>query len=229
KDQSEESKTELFGQISTLGKQKGEQQALLTESRLRQEQYEAQFAQLKEVEDQITSVITQAILKQFNEGLIPTNTPVKKGDIIGFQGHTGVATASHLHMGITYGATNPFGSGYFTGGALGQAVGSGSANQPLAGGVLTQGYHCSGGLGCYFIDLVSTSYGDQSGQLYWGEQINCIGYFIPAGWRSLRGEGAPVYAIKDGMVSKVTSDVCGGQYVIIDHGNGETSIYLHLK
>lgn len=153
RDQSEIKKSELFNQKANLSKQKSEQQVLLAESKSRQVEYETKFAKLKKVEDEITSVITQAILRLFNEGQIPTDTPVKKGDIVGFQGHTGVATASHLHMGINYGALDPFGSGYFTGGALGQPVGSGLANQPLAGGVLTQSYHCSGGL--VVISLIS--------------------------------------------------------------------------
>jgi len=31
------------------------------------------------------------------------------------------------------------------------------------------------------------------------------------------------------MVTAVRVDPCGGKYVIVDHGNGETTLYLHLR
>jgi|TARA_R100000329_G_scaffold148927_1_gene138531 murein DD-endopeptidase MepM/ murein hydrolase activator NlpD len=41
--------------------------------------------------------------------------------------------------------------------------------------------------------------------------------------------GTPVYAIDDGVVTKVNIDAISGLYIVIDHGSNLVSKYMHLK
>lgn len=230
----EESKKEIEAERETLAANKVEQDKLLAESRKKQQEYEATLTSLKAQEAAAGAYITRFIMERFNSGELPANIPVNRGDIIGFQGHTGYSYASHLHLVVMQNsvAVNPFASGYFSGGGLYQSVGTAGAHYPLDGGVLTQTGH-----GFYpmhqAIDLQSTSAGDQSGSYYYRDYtVTCNGLPlspIPPGYISLRGEGAPIRAIKSGMISAMYTDVCGGKYRIVDHGNGETSLYLHMR
>ena len=219
----EAERQELLEVRAELAQSRSEQAALLAESRTRINNYWGELSELKQQEDAITATITKLILSQHQSGALPANTPVKKGDIIGFQGYSGFTYGAHLHF-VLYGK-DPFALGYLTGGGLGQPVGSGTAHAPLDGGVLTQTFHSG-----YAIDLVSTTAGIQDASAtYDAPEICCYGMCRAAGVYSARGTGAPVRAIKDGKVSALYVDACGGKYVIVDHGNGETSLYLHLN
>jgi len=41
--------------------------------------------------------------------------------------------------------------------------------------------------------------------------------------------GTPVYAIDDGVITKVAIDSISGLYIVIDHGSNLVSKYMHLK
>lgn len=56
-----------------------------------------------------------------------------------------------------------------------------------------------------------------------GEKSNHNGVDIAA------EEGAPVVAAAKGVVSKVGYDDANGHYIIVEHGEGITTIYAHLK
>lgn len=223
-------KTELFAVRVELDGIKAQQQVLLAESKKLQAEYQSNIASLQKMTSDINAQVSKLILQLYQSGQIPVNTPVKAGDILGFQGHTGFAYGSHLHFEINGGYTNPFTSGYLTGGGLYQPVRSGTAHYPLDSGILTQGPHGFGGLnGGKAIDLRSTA-GIQ-GEYYWlnNKQVCCLGICVPQGYYSMNGEGAAVRAIKDGMVSRVNTDMCGGKYVLVKHSDNETSLYLHLR
>lgn len=223
----EAQRAELAESKKSLEEQKAQQQTLLAESQRRQAEYEANLDSLMAQQSSIDQQISQIIMELYNSGQIPANTPVNAGDIVGFQGHTGFSYGSHLHFERRVGGTrvNPFADGYLTGGALYQPVGSGSAHAPLDGGHLTQIFHA----GHLAIDVVSFTAGDQSGAWEWVDQICCFVGCRAAGLYPIRGEGAPVRATKAGMVTQVHVDACGGKYTIVDHGNGETTLYLHLR
>lgn len=222
-------KSELFDKRLALDTQKADQQILLAQSEQRQTEYESSLAQLQQVQDGVTAQITQLIFQLYQSGQIPVNTPVSAGDIIGLQGMTGLITGSHLHFEfrINGALTNP------NNGCLsvsqGSYLGAGECSIPLDGGYVTQFPHTYIPSLWNAVDAVSMTGGEQPGGYVWGEAISCLGYYIPEGWRSTRGQGAFVRAVKDGMVSAVQTDVCGGRYVIIDHGDGEASLYLHMQ
>lgn len=225
----ESQRAELAEDNKNLESQKSQQQVLMAESQRREQEYQNNLAELTATSNAITQQITALIIEMYNQGQLPANTPVTKGQVIGFQGHTGFSYGSHLHFELSqYGARlNPFPGGYLSGGSLYSAVGSGSLHAPLAGGILTQTYHG----GHLAIDLMSASYGHQAGGWYTigSGEICCFVGCVPAGSYPLRGEGAPVYAVESGMITEVQLDACGGKYTLIDHGNGLVTMYLHLR
>jgi len=219
----ESERADLAEERTNLESQKGQQQTLLAESQRREQEYQESLVQLKGVQNQIDAQVTDLIMKLWQEGQLGVGTPVAKGAIVGFQGHTGCSFGSHLHFSINWGAVNPF-SRYLTGGSLYQPVGSGTAQTPLDGAVLSQTFHMG-----MAIDMYSASSGSQSGDYYYASKgsISCSPSF--EGWLSLRGEGAPVRSILSGTVFTSKTDYYGGKYVVVDHGNGLTSLYLHLR
>ncbi len=224
----EEKKTSLNTEKDSLAKQQQEQAYLLDQSKKREESYKDALTQIEASQNQVTQQITAVIRQMYERGQIVVDREVSKGEIIGFQGYTGFTYGSHLHLEV-YNArgqrVNPFSAGYFTGGSLYTSVGSGTYNQPLDGGVLTQTFHSVHPA----IDLQSTSSGDQSGDQYYGHEIRCYGMTRRTGYYNRRGTGAPVRAITDGHVSRVYTDACGGKYVVLKHNDGGSSLYLHLQ
>ena len=224
----EDKKTALFNEKENLAAQKLEQSNLLAQSKEREASYEATLTRIEEAQNQVTQQISAIIRQMYERGQIAVDRPVKKGDIIGFQGYTGFTYGSHLHLEVynsAGGRVNPFAAGYFSGGSLYSPVGSLSYHHPLDGGVLTQTFHSVHPA----IDIQSTTHGDQSGGQYYGQEIRCLGMVRRPGYYNTRGTGAPVRAITSGYVSKQYVDVCGGKYVVLKHDDGGSSLYLHLQ
>jgi peptidoglycan hydrolase CwlO-like protein len=224
----EDEKKALAESKNDLAGQKSEREKLLAESKAKEAQLEAQLQELVKKSNEVTGKITSMIMTLYRTGQIPANTPVKAGDVIGFQGHTGFSYGSHLHFNLSGAGTGPLELGYFVVG--GGRVYDGNAKSPLGNGAyLTQGYHFG-----YSLDMVGT-YGWNYQKYYVApNSVCCTGSFaylgcVPEGWYNLNGEGTPVVAIKDGMVTAVRTDPCGGRYVIVDHGGGELTLYLHLR
>jgi peptidoglycan hydrolase CwlO-like protein len=219
----EASKTELFSEKTSLEKQRGEKSTLLAQSKQKAEDYNAQLKTLKKQEDKITATISNLIFSLYSKGQLPANTPVKKGDIVGFQGHTGLAFGSHLHFELRKNGSiiSPYSTGHFS-----YPNGSASSRFPIDNAIVTQYPHG----GNYAVDMVSgNDYLYQRWDKYYTKGVSCYGYRVPAGYYYLNGEGAPLRAIRDGKVTKVFTDACGGKAVIVDYGGGLTSMYLHLR
>jgi peptidoglycan hydrolase CwlO-like protein len=224
----EEEKTKLAESRNELAGQKVEREKLLAESKAKEAVLEAQLQDLIKKSNEVTSKITSMIMTLYRSGQIPANTPVNAGDILGFQGHSGFSYGSHLHFNLSGASNGPLELGYFT--VSGGRIYGGNAVAPLGNGsYLTQGYHFG-----YSLDMVGT-YGWNNDKYYVApNSVCCTGSFaylgcVPSGWYNLNGEGSPVYAIKSGKVTAVRTDPCGGRYVIVDHGGGEASLYLHLR
>ncbi len=238
----EEEKINLSETRADLANQKSERERLLAESKAKEVQLAAELQGLIKSSNEVTSVITTIIMNRFRTGLIPINKEVNPGDIIGFQGHSGFAYGSHLHFNLSGAGTGPLELGYFR--IVDGRVYDGNANSPLGNGAyLTYGYHFG-----YSLDMVGAeNWNNQKYTVQQGE-VCCPLYIIAPSERgrlcdpnvsnkccvrpgsfNLNGEGTPVRAVKGGFVTVVETDPCGGRYVVIDHGQGEASLYLHLR
>lgn len=179
--------------------------------------------------NEVAAQVQAIAMTLYRTGRIQANTPVTTSTILGYQGHTGFSYGSHLHLNISGISRGPFELGYFSN--SGGLLYDGAAKVPTGNGSrLTQGYHYG-----YSIDMVGT-YTAFNGQQYTvgpGE-VCCKGSLaymgcVTPGKYNLNGEGTAVYPIKPGRATKVLTDNCGGNYVLVDHGNGEVSMYLHLR
>lgn len=221
----EKTKTELYAETVSLTSQRGTKSNLLAISRQKEAEYNSNVNTLNRQEGKIASQISNIIFNLYKKGTLKTDTPVKKGAIVGYQGHTGYAYGSHLHFELRKNGSiiNPYTSGYFK-----KYSGSGSARFPMDNAVVSFPHWD----GSSAVDMHSANdylYG--STDYYVSKRISCYGLpAIPAGqYYTLKGEGAPLYALKDGNISRVFIDDCGGKAVIIDYGGGLTSMYLHLR
>jgi peptidoglycan hydrolase CwlO-like protein len=226
----ENKKADIFVEKQALVPQQTELNTLIAESKKREAESIAQRDALAGLQNGIDSQIQAMIMKMFHEGQLGNGTYVAQGQIIGFQGHTGCAFGSHLHFGMNQWNSawwnsdlNPF-DGYLNGGAwAGSYVTAGSASAPLDGAYVTQGFHSG-----MFLDLVSVTAGDQSGNYYYVNPGDIACSPGTSGWMSLTGEGAPVYSVLAGTIYNGV-DYLGAHYALVDHGNGLLSVYLHLK
>jgi len=229
KTEREKEKSQLAANKAELDKQKAERQTLLAEVKVKEAQLTAQLNSLVKQSNEVAAQVQAIAMTLYRTGRIKADTPVTTSTVLGYQGHTGFSYGSHLHFNISGISQGPFELGYFSnnGGLLYDAA----AKVPTGNGSrLTQGYHYG-----YSIDMVGT-YSAFNGQKYYvapGEvcckgslsHLGCVG----SGWYNLNGEGTAVYPMKPGRATKVLTDNCGGNYVLVDHGNGEISMYLHLR
>ena len=222
---------ELSLERELLKAQKFQREKLLADSKAKEALLEIQLQELITKSNEVTAQITALAMSLYKSGSIPANTPVKAGEtVLGYQGHTGFAYGSHLHLYLG-GGRNPFSINYFT--LEGNRIYSNLASVPLGeGAILTQGYRPKNNPTHDAIDMI----GGWTGGTYTvnHREVCCknkLAYMgcIPAGEYNLHGEGTPVYPIKDGMATGAITDDCGGNYVVVDHGFGELSLYLHLR
>jgi murein DD-endopeptidase MepM/ murein hydrolase activator NlpD len=230
RDKLESDNLEIVKLKASLATQRDEQKVLLAELNKQEADLAKQKAALTKQQNNADRESLAIAMELFKSGRLGAGSPVKKGGIIGFQGHTGCAYGSHLHFGIIkstnkgqYTANvNPYSSGYlkYSGGYVYSSKGQVFYN----GALITQGFHDG-----YYLDTVSVSEGNQTGSRYYITKgsLKCNTYY--SGYHYLRGEGAPIRALLDGTVYRGTIDRFGGNFVIIDHGNNLRTAYYHLR
>ncbi|MBD3329203.1 peptidoglycan DD-metalloendopeptidase family protein [Candidatus Dojkabacteria bacterium] len=237
-------KRQLSNEKAMLAGQREEQQELMAESQRLQEEYENKIAKLKARQNEVDTQAITMMMEMFHRGQLGDGTPVSQGQIVGFQGHTGCAYGSHLHFGIYSSDSskwwvsdiNPY-DGHLS--SSGGYLVSNKATSPQNSAYITQSFHQG-----YAIDTVSMTDGNQLHSEYGGcwdddatenqcyyiskGELSCDSGF--EGWLSLRGEGAPIFAIYGGKVYyDSSSDIYGGKMALVDHENGMISIYVHLR
>jgi peptidoglycan hydrolase CwlO-like protein len=228
-------KTDIFTQKQALLPKQTELNNLIAEKQRKIDEGKSIIATLTSQQNEIDNQVQALIMEMYHKGHLGNGVAVAKGQIIGFQGHTGCSIGSHLHFGMTQGGNewsanvDPFASSFLNGGSwYGAYLSSKNGNSPMDGAVVTQGFHQGMNL-----DLISTTAGDQSGNSYWIPEgyisSHCHGYYDYTGWASLTGEGAPVYAVLSGTVYYGVEDWGGANFALVNHGNGLVSLYLHLR
>ncbi len=213
-----------------LASQRDKQKKLIADLDKQEKELAAKSAELKKQQNNADAQSLAIAMELFQSGKLGAGTPVQKGGIVGFQGHTGCSYGSHLHFGLIRSSNkgqytanvDPFAEGLLT--TSGGYVYSKNGSAPYAGALVTQWFHEG-----KYLDMVSTAEGNQSGSRYFIPKGTLKCNLAYSGYHYLRGEGAPVRAILAGTVYRGTVDRFGGNFVIIDHGNNLRSAYYHLR
>lgn len=226
----EKDNLDLIQLKSALKAKQSQQSQLLANLATMEKKLQAQKKQIASQQNQADREAASIAMKLYSEGKLGAGTKVSKGTIIGFQGHTGCSYGSHLHFGLIrssnkwqYAANvDPFAEGLLR--KSGNYIVSGKGSAPYSGALITQWFHEG-----RYLDMVSTSEGNQSGSRYFIAKGSLKCNTSYSGYHYLRGEGAPVRAILAGTVYRGSVDRYGGNFVIIDHGNNLRSAYYHLR
>ena len=200
-------KQKLASQRSDLDYQKGGKQNLLSATKNDEQTYQNLLAQTQ---------AEQAALERLISSFGVKIGPVKRGDVVAFQGNTGCSSGSHLHFALIVGGSpiDPL-----------PKLNSGSLRWPLDPPVtITQGFYGTflnyGGVHGA-LDIVK-SYGApvkaaESGTAYRDTFGGC--------WRQ-NSTGNLRFGAKPGSGWSYTGDA---NAVTIDHPNGWRTLYLHVK
>ncbi len=233
----EEEKLELAKEINALAEQKTEKNKLLAESKARETAYLSQFNSISKLLAETEKAEEQLMLRLYQTGLLKADRYVRKGEVIGLDGHTGCSFGTHLHFSFVK-------NGYYTNPKT--YLDNGTLKYPMTGVVITQYY----GGSHYALDLVSTNSGYQGWDRYtvpYGlcptvdSILNCRRYGgrycsntaqkPMTDWNLAyqRGEGAKVYAAMDGYFTHRT-DKYGANYGMVISKDGKmVTYYVHLK
>ncbi|HSX58253.1 MAG TPA: hypothetical protein VLE47_03255 [Candidatus Saccharimonadales bacterium] len=198
KTQAETLNAQLNQQVTDLGNQKRQQGLLLEATKNNEANYQKLLAQSK---------LDQQIIQNALFNLGTKLGPVKRGEIIAFQGNTGCSTGTHLHFGYLVRGTPVNPVPYINNGTLGKPEDSYQITQAFGANAIP-GLYGPGGHPA--IDI--------QGQPY-------------PGWNT------PIHAAHDGTAYLGSDSGCPnvlpgtgkGKGITIDHGDGTKTIYWHIR
>ncbi len=198
KSDAEALKNQLSQQVTDLDNQKRQHGLLLDATKNNEANYQKILAQAK---------LDQQIIQNALFNLGTKLGPVKRGEIIAFQGNTGCSTGTHLHFGYLRGGSPVNPVPYINNGTLGKPEDNYQITQAFGANAIA-GLYGPGGHPA--IDIQG----------------------VPApGWNT------PIHAARDGVAYLGSDNGCPnvipgtgkGKGITIDHGDGTKTIYWHIR
>lgn len=190
----EKLRAELSQKENDLASQESSKQYVLGVTKNNEQEYQRLLAQ---VQSEIA-----AIAQALGGGGVRLG-PVRKGDVVAFQGNTGCSTGSHLHFGL-----------YIGGGAVNPKpyLDSGALRWPLSNPTVTQWYGEN-----YWWYMQNFGMAGHNG-------IDMVQYY---GAPILAARDGVAYLATDGSACWLTGTV--GKGIVIHHYNGWKTIYWHIQ
>lgn len=192
----EDLKVQLDTQKSQLDTQKQQKSALLIATKNNEANYQKLLAQVK-----LDQQAIQAAL--FNLGT--KLGPVKRGEIIAFQGNTGCSTGTHLHFGYLTGGKSVDPMPYLNNGTLAWPQVNPRITQPFG---------------------ANAAFYAQLGQ-YGGHPA--IDMTVSFGAPIYAAKSGTAYLASDNGCPSLIPGTGKGYGISIDHGDGTKTIYWHIK
>jgi len=192
----EAEKIKLEAQKAKLESQRADKQRLLEITKNDEARYQKILSEIRAEQSAIRGVISQ-----FIKGALPVGADIKRGQVLGIQGSTGMSTGDHVHFGVyvkcgdNWCDTNPQ-----------PYLDSGQLSWPLDSHTISQEYG--------YTDFA------QSSGFYANNFHNGLDMYGPS--------GSPVKAGADGKVS-YSVDVYGGKGALVVHNDSLMTIYWHLQ
>lgn len=194
KSKEESLKKDLDSKNASLFRQNNDRQYLLGVTKNQEVNYQKLLAQVQ--------IEIESISRALGGGAIRLG-PVKKGEVIAFEGNTGCSTGSHVHWGV-----------YVNGVAVNPRIyiNNGRLAWPEKGFIITQEFGAN-------FDWYMRNFG-----LPGHNAIDMTSGFGSPIYASANGV---VYAASDSQPCWLTGTI--GKGVIVDHGGGLKTIYWHIK
>jgi len=196
KKSAEELKVQLDSQKADLDSQRAQKANLLTITKNNEQNFQVELAQAQ---------IAQQIIQQALFNLGTKLGPVKRGEIIAFQGNTGCSTGTHLHFGFLVNSRAVDPMPYLNSGVLAWPEDNPRITQPFG---------------------ANPAFYAQLGQSGGHPAID-----MTAGWNApiKAAKSGTAYLGSDNGCPQLIPGTGKGKGISIDHGDGTKTIYWHIR